>query len=39
MILHVKPRTIFRPYGHPGLDRLAAELDPIFDRILPAPDR
>lgn len=28
-----QPGAAFRPYRHPELDRLAAELDGIFDRI------
>lgn len=27
------PSAVFRPYRHPELDRLAAELDLLFDRI------
>ncbi len=33
-IRYVKPSVIFRPYAHPDLDRLGAELDPIFERII-----
>ncbi len=33
-IRYVKPSVIFRPYAHPDLDRLGAELDPVFERIV-----
>ncbi len=33
-VRYVKPSVIFKPYGHPDLDRLGAELDPIFARII-----
>jgi uncharacterized protein (DUF302 family) len=29
-----RPSAIFKPYGTPELDRLAAELDPIFEKIV-----
>jgi uncharacterized protein (DUF302 family) len=35
-IRYVKPSAIFRPYAHPDLDRLGAELDPIFEKIVAA---
>jgi uncharacterized protein (DUF302 family) len=35
-IRYMKPSVIFRPYGHPDLDRLGAELDPIFEKIVAA---
>jgi uncharacterized protein (DUF302 family) len=35
-IRYVKPSVIFRPYTHPDLDRLGAELDPIFEKIVAA---
>ncbi len=35
-IRYVKPSVIFKPYAHPDLDRLGAELDPIFERIVAA---
>jgi uncharacterized protein (DUF302 family) len=35
-IRYMKPSVIFRPYGHPELDRLGAELDPVFERIVAA---
>ncbi len=38
-IRYVKPSAVFRPYAHPDLDRLGAELDPIFERILAAAAR
>lgn len=28
-----RPSAVFAPYGHPELDALAAELDPLFARI------
>lgn len=28
------PSTIFKPYGDPGLDRMASELDVIFTQII-----
>jgi len=33
---YVKPSVIFRPYHQPELDRLAAELDAIFEKIIAA---
>jgi len=38
-IRYVKPSAVFRPYAHPDLDRLGAELDPIFERIVAAAAR
>lgn len=35
-IRYVKPSVVFKPYGHPDLDKLAAELDPIFEKIVAA---
>ena len=32
-LVYVKPSTLFRPYGHPEVAKVAAELDPIVDRI------
>lgn len=32
-LVYRKPSAVFRPYGHPELDTLGAELDEIFDRI------
>jgi uncharacterized protein (DUF302 family) len=32
-LVYVKPSTLFRPYGHPEVAKVAAELDPILDRI------
>jgi uncharacterized protein (DUF302 family) len=29
-----RPSEVFKPYGSPELDRLAAELDPIFEKIV-----
>lgn len=33
-ISYIKPSMVFKPYNHPDLDRLGAELDEIFDRIV-----
>ncbi len=33
---YMKPSVIFRPYQQPELDRLAAELDAIFEKIIAA---
>ncbi len=35
-IRYVKLSVVFKPYGHPELDKLAAELDPIFEKIVAA---
>jgi uncharacterized protein (DUF302 family) len=32
-LVYVKPSTLFRPYGHPEVAKVTAELDPILDRI------
>ena len=29
-----KPSVVFKPYGHPGLDAMAAELDVLFARVV-----
>lgn len=31
---YVKPSAVFRPYPHPEVARVAAELDPIFEKIV-----
>lgn len=33
-ITYKKPSDVFRPYGNADLDKMAAELDVIFDRIV-----
>ncbi|MDA1001182.1 MAG: DUF302 domain-containing protein [bacterium] len=33
-ITYKKPSDVFRPYGNAELDKMAAELDVIFDRIV-----
>lgn len=38
-IRYVKPSVVFKPYGHPELDRIGAELDPVFERIVAAAAR
>ncbi len=35
-IRYVKPSVVFKPYGHPELEKVGAELDPIFERIVAA---
>jgi uncharacterized protein (DUF302 family) len=38
-IRYIKPSAAFNPYGRPELDKLGAELDPIFERIVGAAAR
>lgn len=33
-LAYVKPSTVFRAYPHPEIRQVAAELDPIFERIV-----
>ncbi len=33
---YVKPSAVFKPYSHPDLDRLGAELDLLFEKIAAA---
>lgn len=33
-LAYVKPSAVFKPYPHPEAGRVAAELDPIFERIV-----
>lgn len=33
-ITYKKPSDVFRPYGNPALDKMAAELDTIFAKIV-----
>lgn len=35
-VRYMKPSVIFKPYAHAELDKLAAELDPIFEKIVSA---
>ena len=32
-LAYAKPSAVFKPYPHPEVGRVAAELDPIFERI------
>lgn len=33
-LTYIKPSAIFRPYPQPGVGKVAAELDPIFEKIV-----
>lgn len=32
-LIYVRPSFLFRPYGHPEVTKVGAELDPIFEKI------
>lgn len=32
-LVYVRPSSLFRPYGHPEITKVGAELDPIFEKI------
>jgi uncharacterized protein (DUF302 family) len=38
-VRYVKPSIVFKPYAHPELDRIGAELDPVFEKIVAAAAR
>ena len=33
-LTYMKPSAVFKPYPHPEIGKVAAELDPIFERIV-----
>ncbi len=33
-LTYLKPSAIFKPYPHPEVGKVAAELDPIFEKIV-----